>query len=84
MRRMYIRRSIDLKTLNNGAAQLLGKHDFQSFSKVKTQVNNFYCEVYQAFWKQDGHKTVFHIEANRFLRGMVRALVGTLLMANEK
>ncbi|MCK5105813.1 MAG: tRNA pseudouridine(38-40) synthase TruA, partial [Cyclobacteriaceae bacterium] len=50
---------------------------------VKTQVNNFNCEVYSAYWQQDGECVVFHIKANRFLRGMVRAIVGTLLMVNE-
>jgi tRNA pseudouridine38-40 synthase len=70
--------------LNKASQLLVGKHDFESFSKVKTQVNNFNCEVYQAFWKQDDNKIIFHIEANRFLRGMVRAIVGTLLMVNER
>lgn len=75
--------SINLDKLNAASELLLGKHNFESFSRVKTQVNNFYCEVYHAHWKQDGNKIVFHIEANRFLRGMVRTIVGTLLMVNE-
>ena len=79
---IYSRR-IDLEILNAAAKSLVGKNDFQSFSKVKTQVNNFICEVYRAHWQQNGSSVVFHIEANRFLRGMVRAIVGTLLMVNE-
>lgn len=75
--------AIDIEILNSASEVLIGKHNFESFSKVKTQVNNFICEIYQAQWKQEGGKTVFHIEANRFLRGMVRAIVGTLLMVNE-
>lgn len=76
-------RKINLDKLNAASSILLGKHNFESFSKVKTQVNNFNCEVFYAHWKQEGEAIVFHIEANRFLRGMVRATVGTLLMVNE-
>ncbi len=76
-------REIDLDRLNKASEQLTGPHDFESFSKVKTQVNNFNCEVFKAFWQQDGQNTCFIIEANRFLRGMVRAIVGTLLLINE-
>ena len=74
---------LDIDMLNNASQLLVGKHNFESFSKVKTQVNNFNCEVFQALWKQEDNKITFHIEANRFLRGMVRAIVGTLLMVNE-
>ncbi len=74
----------DIDLLNRSAARLIGKHDFQSFSKVKTEVNHFRCEVFRALWQQEGDVVSFSIEANRFLRGMVRAIVGTLLMVNEK
>jgi tRNA pseudouridine38-40 synthase len=74
---------LDIDKLNAAAEILIGKHDFESFSKVKTQVNNFNCEVFKAFWQKDGQLTCFRIEANRFLRGMVRAIVGTLLLVNE-
>ena len=74
---------INLEKLNIASEILVGKHNFESFSKVKTQVNNFICEVYRAFWIQNGNQFAFHIEANRFLRGMVRAIVGTLLLVNE-
>ncbi len=76
-------RNINLEKLNAATAILVGTHNFESFTKVKTQVNNFNCEVYHAYWKQEEDAIVFHIEANRFLRGMVRAIVGTLLMVNE-
>jgi len=74
---------MDIDRLNAAAEILIGKHDFESFSKVKTQVNNFNCEVFKAFWHQQGPLTCFKIEANRFLRGMVRTIVGTLLLVNE-
>jgi len=75
----YFFRDLDVPTMNRAAALLCGKHDFQSFSKVKTDVNHFICEVTAAHWNQKGELLVFRISANRFLRGMVRAIVGTLL-----
>ncbi len=75
--------SINLKDLNEASKILVGRQDFKSFSKVKTQVNNFNCEVYNAYWQYEDASLVFYIKSNRFLRGMVRSIVGTLLMVNE-
>lgn len=72
-------KELDSQTMNRAAALLVGSHDFEAFSKVKTDVNNFLCTLKQAEWKQSDDLLVFHISANRFLRGMVRAIVGTLL-----
>lgn len=64
----------------NRASQILLKHtDFKSFSKVKTDVKTFECKIEEAFWIQNGDTLEFHIRANRFLRGMVRAIVGTMI-----
>ena len=65
--------------MNRAAAFLLGEHDFECFSKVKTDVNHFICDVKKSEWKETDNLLVFTITANRFLRGMVRAIVGTLL-----
>lgn len=70
---------LDLRTLNKAASLLLGEHDFESFSKVKTDVNHFVCEIKKATWEESNDTLEFTITANRFLRGMVRAIVGTLL-----
>lgn len=70
---------VDVEAMNRAAALLLGEHDFECFSKVKTDVNHFLCEIKQADWKEQGDMLLFTITANRFLRGMVRAVVGTLL-----
>ncbi len=70
---------VNIQTMNRAAAFILGAHDFQCFSKVKTDVNNFLCTVKKAQWVEKGDTLIFQIEANRFLRGMVRATVGTLL-----
>jgi tRNA pseudouridine38-40 synthase len=65
--------------MNTCAAMLIGKKDFECFSKVHTQVNNFICEVMLAKWEEKDGKLIFTIRANRFLRNMVRAVVGTLV-----
>jgi tRNA pseudouridine38-40 synthase len=75
----YYFKPLDVQTMNRAAALLMGEHDFECFSKVKTDVNHFLCEVKKAEWKHNGPNLTFTITANRFLRGMVRAIVGTLL-----
>jgi tRNA pseudouridine38-40 synthase len=72
-------KSLDIQTMNTAAALLLGEQDFESFSKVNTDVNHFLCKIVKAEWRTDGDVLTFIITANRFLRGMVRAIVGTLL-----
>lgn len=61
------------------AAIILGKHDFTSFSKRKTQSKTFFCTIESAKWVFSEDAFYFEVCANRFLRGMVRALVGTQL-----
>lgn len=72
-------KQVDVALMNKAAALLLGEHDYECFSKVKTDVNHFLCDIKKAEWRKRGHKLEFTITANRFLRGMVRAIVGTLL-----
>jgi tRNA pseudouridine38-40 synthase len=72
-------KDVDLQTMNAAAALLVGEHDFECFSKVKTDVNHFICNVKKAEWRESDNNMSFIITANRFLRGMVRAIVGTLL-----
>jgi len=75
----YFFRDLNVSTMEKAAALLIGEHDFECFSKVKTDVNHFICDIKQAVWNQKGDVLVFTITANRFLRGMVRAIVGTML-----
>jgi tRNA pseudouridine38-40 synthase len=77
--RWHYFKAIELENMNRAAALLVGQHDFECFSKVKTDVNHFICEVNKAHWEVSGDRLIFTISANRFLRGMVRAIVGTLL-----
>jgi len=72
-------KTLDFKTMNKAASLLVGVHDFTSFSKVKTDVNHFLCDIKSAKWSKKDDLLTFNINANRFLRGMVRAIVGTLL-----
>ncbi|WP_291779954.1 tRNA pseudouridine(38-40) synthase TruA [Cecembia sp.] len=71
--------SPNIALMNQAASLLLSHEDFQCFSKVHTDVNNFNCKIKTAYWEQNGSLLLFHITANRFLRGMVRAIVGTLV-----
>ncbi|MFN8355480.1 MAG: tRNA pseudouridine(38-40) synthase TruA [Spirosomataceae bacterium] len=75
----FFERPLDVALMNQAAQKLLQYNDFQSFSLVNTQVYTFDCTITEAHWLTQGDMLVFHIKANRFLRGMVRAIVGTLL-----
>ncbi|MDZ4667145.1 MAG: tRNA pseudouridine(38-40) synthase TruA [bacterium] len=71
---------LNLAAMNEAAAILLKHTDFECFSKVHTDVKTFNCQITHAQWEiQPNHKLVFTIRADRFLRNMVRAIVGTLL-----
>lgn len=70
---------LDLEIMNIAANALLRHTDFECFSKVNTDVGTFFCAVSHAHWEQHGNKIVFKISADRFLRNMVRAVVGTLI-----
>jgi tRNA pseudouridine38-40 synthase len=70
---------LDSEKMNEAAGFLMDHRDFKCFSKVKTGVKNFECEIKKAHWEQKEQHLIFHITANRFLRGMVRAMVGTLV-----
>lgn len=71
---------LDFEAMNKAAKHLLSTSDFTSFSKLHSDAATNICDVTEAVWrKKDRHHWVFHITANRFLRNMVRAIVGTLL-----
>ena len=69
----------DLAKMNLAAQQLFNYTDFTSFSKLHTDVKTNNCKIMHAQWEQVGSEYVFTIQADRFLRNMVRAIVGTLL-----
>lgn len=69
----------DVDKMNLAAQDLLGKQDFSCFSKSNTQVFTNNCDIKRAEWVWEGDRLIFHITADRFLRNMVRAIVGTLM-----
>ncbi|MGL4632408.1 MAG: tRNA pseudouridine(38-40) synthase TruA [Leadbetterella sp.] len=71
-------KNLDFDAMNSAAQLLLLHRDYQAFSKVKTEVNHFECTIEKAEWILNKDVWEFHIQGNRFLRGMVRAIVGTL------
>jgi len=73
------RPDLDIEAMNAAATFLLIHQDFESFSKVHTDVYTFLCDITQAEWQQKKEVLTFTVQSNRFLRGMVRGLVGTLL-----
>jgi tRNA pseudouridine38-40 synthase len=74
----------DLYLMNEAAAIIKAHTDFSCFSKSNTQVKTNICKISRAEWLNQGDGIAFHITADRFLRNMVRTIVGTLLMAGEK
>jgi tRNA pseudouridine38-40 synthase len=76
-------RNLDVDAMNSACKHLLGKQDFTSFSKVNTQTFTNNCNVILANWEQKEGELIFSIKADRFLRNMVRAIVGTLLAVGE-
>ena len=75
----YFHQKLDIDMMNEAARTLFNHTDFQCFSKVNTDVNTFDCTIFEAYWKQENGNLIFTISANRFLRNMVRAIVGTLV-----
>jgi len=75
----FLKKTLNINAMNIACKFLIGEQDFTSFSKLHTDTYTNNCVVYEAFWKKKGDLLVFTIKANRFLRNMVRAIVGTLL-----
>ena len=79
-----LRQPLDYAAMNEAALLLIGKQDFASFCRTHTDVKTTICDLTQAQWKEleNGH-AVFTISADRFLRNMVRAVVGTLFQVGQ-
>ncbi len=73
------RADLDFALMNEAASRLLEYSDFTSFSKLHTDVKTNICHITHARWEREGEQWVFTITADRFLRNMVRAIVGTLV-----
>ena len=75
----YYHKELDIHSMNHACKMLLQHSDFECFSKVNTDVNTFNCKIFEAYWKKENSNLIFTISADRFLRNMVRAIVGTLI-----
>jgi tRNA pseudouridine38-40 synthase len=78
-RAFYFPYKLDIDLLHKAAAIIKEYQDFTSFSKRNTQVKTFICEIQESKWYLEKDCLVYHVKANRFLRGMVRALTATML-----
>ncbi len=72
-------KNLDFESMNTAAQMLFEYSDFECFSKTGTDVATFNCEIMHAKWTQENDMWIFTIQADRFLRNMVRAIVGTLI-----
>lgn len=74
-----VNHKLDLDLMNEACKILFEYIDFECFSKVHTDVRTFNCKITEAYWQQNENQIIFTISADRFLRNMVRAIVGTLV-----
>jgi tRNA pseudouridine38-40 synthase len=82
-RAFYFPYKLNLKKMQEAALILKNYHDFTSFSKRNTQAKTFFCDIQESFWLEKEHQLIYNVRANRFLRGMVRALVATMLQVGR-
>ncbi|MEP1035652.1 tRNA pseudouridine(38-40) synthase TruA [Ekhidna sp.] len=75
----HFKPELDVDQINKACEIIKDWQNFECFSKVHTEVNHFNCEIFEAKWMLESTNHLFVISANRFLRGMVRAVVGTLI-----
>ena len=80
-RRLLLPRGVDFERMNMAARTLLGVHHFGAFCRIRSETRNRVCAVKKAEWQEEDRKGDWHFEiiADRFLHGMVRSIVGTLL-----
>ena len=82
-RAFYFPYKLDMERMQEAAELVLTYTNFQAFSKTNTQVKNFNCAIIKSSWSVDGDLLNYNVEANRFLRGMVRALTATMLLVGR-
>jgi tRNA pseudouridine38-40 synthase len=79
----YFPYTLDREKMEAAAALVLQHHDFTAFAKRNTQVKTFMCSIQESGWEVEKGSLVYRVKANRFLRGMVRGLVGTMLQVGR-
>lgn len=78
-RSWYLSCELDIDSMNRACTILLNNNDFTSFSRLHSNARTNICNIHFAKWEDDGEMLVFTIKADRFLRNMVRAIVGTMV-----
>lgn len=79
----WVQVPLDFEAMNIAATYLLGFQDFKCFSRSNTDVKTYHCDIREAYWSLESDVWVFTITADRFLRNMVRAVVGTLILVGK-
>lgn len=83
-RAYYFPYPVKMELLQQAAYEIARQHDFTSFSKRNTQVRSFHCNILESKWLTENDCLVYQVKANRFLRGMVKGLVGTMLLVGRE
>ena len=83
-RAYYLPYPLDLDLLHEAATIIKTVNDFTSFAKRNSQVNTFECQIQKSEWIRVDDMFIYKVKANRFLRGMVRGLTGTMLLVGRK
>lgn len=79
----YLNSDLNYGKMQNAADLICGRHNFKSFCRTNSDVSNYFCDVKNAVWKEQKDILTFTITADRFLHGMVRALVGTFIEVGQ-
>lgn len=82
-RAYYFPYTLDFGAMREAAEVVKDSREFEAFSKRNTQVKTYVCRVMESEWIDEGDKKIYRVKANRFLRGMVRGLVGTMLQVGR-
>jgi tRNA pseudouridine38-40 synthase len=82
-RAYYFPYRVDFDAMQEAAEVVKGVHAFEAFSKRNTQVKTFVCTILESRWIDEGDRKIYRVRANRFLRGMVRGMVGTMLQVGR-
>ena len=83
-RAYYYPYTLKMELMEEAAGVLREYTEFEAFSKRNTQVKTFVCQVLESRWEVEGDRKIYRVKANRFLRGMVRGMVGTMLQVGRE
>jgi tRNA pseudouridine38-40 synthase len=75
----FVKYDLNVPLMNEVASLIVGEHDFESFCKYDAEVEHYRCTIMKSAWSEPPGTLVYEIRGNRFLHGMVRALVGTMV-----